>query len=91
MLQPRQCSRLSIYNLANQGGLSLEKVGWWGKKEERAEFLASVMTVADTMIHSITFPLHLAAFTINYWRRLQITATRRILIHLPEALTKIEV
>lgn len=74
------------------GGLRLEKVGeWGGKQEERAEFFASVITVADTMIHSITFPLHLPAFTINYQRRPQITATRRILIHLPEALTKIEV
>lgn len=55
----------------------MEKVKW-------DEFLVPVINVADTMIHSITFPLHLPAFTINYRPGPQITAMRRILIPLPE-------
>lgn len=50
---------VSVYNLPNRAVLRLEKVKW-------DEFLVPVINVADTMIHSITFPLHLPAFTINY-------------------------
>lgn len=58
-LEPTSVFPAECLQFTKPGGLRLEKVKW-------DEFLVPVINVADTMIHSITFPLHLPAFTINY-------------------------